>query len=301
MKKLFFGAILVFTNPAFAELNPEPTIDPKVTAEDGKPIVATWKDGREAESKIRIVPSLTGNIPLSIYENSCTGITTNKCVFTFGVTAYQVHMQWTKHPDTGKIGKTLTYQYQGSSTKTDFVAPLANSILVPAEKVRRPIAAKSVPDDHLSCEDYKFLPNDPMQAPFTRIIRWENEIMFNNPETDGTENRSIGGALDLELVPHADRSALLIKVHGGYVSALQGSNPLFAGDILSLTLRDKNQKICQIGIKPDLSGLSNLANNYLANLPTNYEPYALGRDEFTPKVKSEIKKVLENTTYITVE
>lgn len=271
---------------AIAETNPAL---PVLSGEQGEPLRVTWQDGREATAMSAIIEPLTLEAPMTVYENSCNEILTNKCKFIAGLHAYRIYLKWTKHPDAKKIGQSLRFRIKSSSSEQfmDFMPVL--KILVPLHRSVTPVAARNVADDEIFCEDYSFLPRDPFQSPNLHILRWEMESMRQNPETGAMQNRSMGGALDIELVPQPDRH-LKLKVHGGYTT----TDVIAGGDVLSLTLKNKNNQLCQIGIKPDFTSVTARFISYFnPSTSEKLQPYLLGTDEFFPTLLKQVKLVTQ--------
>lgn len=294
MKKLLFLTIFICANFVRAEIGIISNSQelPTLVLESGTQARAIWKDGREAVSVKRINGDLTLQVDSAIYENGCNGYIASKCKTQINARAYEVRMRWEKHPDSAKIGKDVKMKFK------EFPAfPLVFQLLISSfDHFRMPVASRGIPKDEFLCDDYRFLPNDPFSSPHTRITRWEVEIMSQNPEGGGMENRSIGGAYDVELVPNQAKNGMVVDVHGGYTSA-GGSTFLVGGDIFSWTLKNKDQKFCQIGMKPDFATAFAKFIEYANNLPDTWESYVMGMDETEATIRGSIKNFLANPNY----
>lgn len=270
--------------------------NPEVVLKNGEIGRVVWKDGREAVTSKRLIPNLEVDVPAAIYENGCNGYIVSQCVIRPAVHMYEIYMQWSKHPDTSKIGKTLvTHEKKDPSDKMKFA--LVQELQFAFSKLKRPRTAKELPDDIIFCDDYKFLPRDPIQDPLVRILRWETEAMYPNPETGDIENRSISGAFDVDLVPQKNSNNLVMQVKGGYTSST-GSPFLAGGDIISWTMRNTRQEICQIGLKPNAGIFQTKLLEYLSKLPEKYGPYIFGTDEFSDSMLDSLTSITNNSEIV---
>ncbi len=276
---------------AFKITNPE---KPEIILQKGEILRVIWKDGREAIASKLIAPNLEVDVPSAIYENTCNSYIASRCALRPATRMYKVELQWSKHPDASKIGKVLIFYLKlNPSDKDPFI--IAQDLQFAFSKVFKPLATRGLADDVVVCEDYKFLPQDPFQNPPLRILHWDTEAMVTNPETGGMENRSVAGAFDIDLIPGNSKS-LVLQVKGGYTSA-QGSPILVQGDVISWTMRNQNQQICQIGLKPNIAFLQAKFLEYLATLPHKYEPYIYESDEFSHSL-TILNLVFDNPDFV---
>ena len=290
---VFFGALLPFS--LWAE---EPAEIPFLAGEQGEMIRTIWKDGREASTMSGIVEPLIVEVPLTIYENSCNEFLASKCKLAVGMQHYSVYFKWTKHPDPTKIGKTLRMRPKQRKTPKDEsyfdVIPLQNVFVAINRAALSPIAARNVPRDVLICDNYNFLPKDPFTPPYMKVLRWEMEIMSVNPETGAAENRTLGGALNVDLIPTSEGHLSLDQKYFTY-------GEMIGGDIISLTLRDKNNQLCQIGMKPDLVEAFEKVQAYYSTVPKKFQPYYAGVDELFTPVFQNIKNLLQQPSQFELE
>ncbi|OQW48483.1 MAG: hypothetical protein A4S09_04705 [Proteobacteria bacterium SG_bin7] len=297
MKIFIFLSAFLSANSGFAEfiVDDQPE-KPTIIAEKGKPPMAIWKNGREATGMFRINDAVFVDIPATVYENSCTGFTGVKCNFRSGIRAHHIAMIWTKHEDAKRVGQILKWSFKNNNDPKDLLP--GDFFFGPADHIRYPEAAKDSPKfDTMTCDDYRFLPSDPFMAPYNRIKRWETEIMDTNPETGMPENRSTGGALDVELFPDSTKNLLEVRVRGVFV----GRNLMLQGDIVSWTMADKNKQICQIGLKPDFATAIAALQKYSTTLPNKFVPYVFSDDGLMPEIINNMKSFLENPNLFRVE
>ncbi|MEK6773810.1 MAG: hypothetical protein AABY64_07710 [Bdellovibrionota bacterium] len=287
-----------FPLPLLAELNVffSPSEIPTIVAENNAPLRLVWKDGREAISVKRRTPPVTAKVPFVIHENSCTEITTSNCYLQTSFQAYELRMKWAKHSNPTKIGQLLRLKSKTSPDVYDFI-PIS-LFMTPIDHIRSPILSRDIPHDELHCDDYKFFSQDPFSGTPIRISRWENEAMGVNPETNRMENRSIGGAFDVELEPI--NNSLRLQVRGGYVS-YANMITLTSADVINWTLKDKSQNLCEIGLKPDQTNFNVVAAKYFEKLPDVFDPYIFGSDEASPLFVPQLKNILENQETYEVE
>ncbi len=298
MKWIIAILFISFPLQLFAELNTFFSLPeiPTIITENGRPLRAVWKDGREAIIVKRRIPPGSAKVPFVIHENTCTEITTSNCYIQTYFQFYQLQMRWDKHPSPTKIGQLLKLKSKTGSDLYDL--EVISLYATPVDHIRSPILSRDIPHDELHCDNYKFFPQDPFSGTPIRISRWENEAMGLNPETGRMENRSVGGALDVELEPMS--KGLRLKVRGGYTS-FASAIFLTAADVINWTLKDKNQNLCEIGLKPDQTGLNAVLTAYLEKLSDAFDPYIFGSDEISPFVAPQLRNILENQEGYEVE
>lgn len=293
--KISYLLISVLAIPFFSFAEQESEV-PFLSGEQGTKIQATWKDGREATAMMGTIAPIVLEVPLTIFENSCNEISISKCRFLAGLHYHRVHFLWTKHPEPQKIGKSVRTRIKNITQYDDFFP--SRSILLPVNKITSPLAAQDVADDELVCDDYSFLPQNPFSGTHLQILKWESEAMFNNAELGITENRSIGGALNIELLPESGHR-LKLKVNGGYTNLF--SAPLAFGDVISLTLKNSDGSLCQIGIKPDTSAAAVKYLNYFNTPEETLQPYLAGFDDLSWKVMEALQFTFKHPETFEVE
>lgn len=243
-----------------------------------------------------IIAPMVLEVPLTIFENSCNEVLTSRCRFLAGIHYHRVHFLWTKHPDPQKIGKSVRTRIKNITQYSDFFP--SRSILFAGNKITSPLAAQSVADDELVCDNYNFLPQNPFSGSHLQILKWESEAMVINSELRVAENRSIGGALNVELLPEANQH-LKLKVKGGYTDLF--NTPLAYGDVISLTLKNGNGGLCQIGIKPDMSTAAAKHLKYFNEPEETLQPYLGGYDDLSWKVLDSLDLTLKHPENTEVE
>ncbi len=285
----YLVAVFFVTLFPFSLKAEEATEIPNLAGEQGEVIRVIWKDGREASAMAGLFEPLFLEVPLTLYENSCNEVLTSKCKLALGFQKYNIYFKWTKHPDPQKLGKTIRLRPKQKKTPKDenyfeFI-PVQNIFGSADRSIRTPIAARNVPSEILICDNYNFLPKNPFILPYVNVLRWEVETMMNNPETGGAENRILGGALNVQLIPTFDGHLLLRPQY-------YTNNELVGGDIISLTMRDKNNQLCQVGMKPDLSEVTNKVQEYFSAVPVKFQSYYAGIDELYTAVFISAKETL---------
>lgn len=242
----------------------------KVFKEKGKPVEVHYDDGRKAVLVIDREPVLIAEAPFGIYESTCNTNTKPVCNYKSSVLLDRIQVQWSVHPDEKQIGKPVILKLSdGTFTAAfDFAFKFAGS------KYAGDPTVEVFPDDELTCDRYDWLPGGKTEAPSKLVVpRWDCELMQNNPETGLSENRIIGGAIDL-LLEKSEKGNLTVKS----AKAFAGLPVLFQGDVIALVLND-GEEFCHISLKPNFGKFGKVISEYLAAIKDGYQPVIYENEE----------------------
>jgi len=245
----------------------------RLITQNGKPIVLTLKDGREATLYYQRRSFHKINVPFEVFTSSCTRHMHQKCTYSMGRLAARFVFKWTKHSDPDKLGAEvlrdypsagLTLPFQYMSVLGDFSQSTHGSLL------------KGLPRDELSCNEANYLWLPASQREQTEVVRWEVEGMRTNPETRASENRTYGWASNIVL-KRSHRKYILSSVRN-YNGSFQ--EQLFFGDYWSWVLPNSDGNYCHLTLKPDLSNVIGDTEKEFARSSED-APYVWMSDEYS--------------------
>jgi hypothetical protein len=252
---------------------------PEIVSLKDQPVLVKWKDGREAQLMIERRAPMELTTPFQVTENTCAVTNETHCGLKASVGVHLTILQWTKHPETDKVGKTVKLKAQAPGNQGFELIDL--KIYGAADSGTTPLIVGKLPPQEMSCPDYSWLPGAGTAAPDSaRLVRWDVEMMLMNPETGLMENRTVGVALDV----------LLKKTGAGTLEMSQvkkytgNSFALAVGDIWAMILKGADGEYCQISMKPNLVGLDKKFIEYLTKPPV-FEPYLWESDEHSTVAK----------------
>ncbi|MES2962986.1 MAG: hypothetical protein V4760_03785 [Bdellovibrionota bacterium] len=238
----------------------------------GKPLTMSWDDGRVATLRVTslTIPKQLG-ISFQVFDNDCTSAKGMKCIYRSSFRNHWAQFVWTKHSDPSKIGSIV------QKKSSNGVEPLEESIMSTGlESKFLPELTQGLLPTEIECADFSWLPTGTLNAPANLMIdRWEAETMFMNEETGNTENRTFGGAVNLEL---SSKAPNVLKIDR--VGAFTASGPFFTqililGDVNALTLTKPTGETCDVSLKP--GGLGEVQNN-IGNAETKRPDAKLAAD-----------------------
>lgn len=259
----------------------------QVIKEKGKPIQIIWEDGRKAQISIDQEPNLTIEFPFGLDENTCNEVKKVDCAFKGSIRIDRYRAEWTAHPDATKVGKLILHKGNNGGIRPFLDFQFRSS----AERLLGLPSALTMPADEMSCKSYAWLPGVAENTvPQTiDIPRWDCEAMSVNPETGLTENRVIGGAIDLHMSQNANGVMIIEKVR-----TLIGPQPtIFQGDIVAMVHRTSDG-YCQQSLKPNFGKLIDAINAYFGNIKDSFVAYPYGMDEFGDSKNSAVSALLNN-------
>jgi hypothetical protein len=260
----------IFMSSVFAQSS-LPSIEP------GKPVLFKWSDTHQGVLKYQPRTSPTVIIPFTVHENLCSTPAGQICKMKTQIANPWFVVVWHKHPDTSRIGQPVIYDNKPVESN--------DNIVISAElKKFYPLLAKKLTPAAIECDDYSWIPGAPStKAPpnTLQIARWESEFMLPNEDTGVTENRTVGGAINVALQKDNDNS-LLIKDIKALTSDLFQSPSLVVGDNFSWVLKEASGHSCQIAFKPgSLTDVEVAIDQLRANAPqpATLITYIVGTDE----------------------
>lgn len=230
----------------------------KIEVSPENAITLKFADGREAQPIMYRTGFYTWPLPMSMTENMCTPeMAKANCRLIVRAEMQFIMLNWTKNPDAERVGKQVSFDYN-----VVFDGQLLHESEEQGQK------------DLFICDDYRWLTGNKNAREVNRhenIISWGSEANVGNTETAMAENRTIGGALDMEL------SGVLGRMYrlSGYKNVAQ--NPSLPGPFsvgpISLVITDKTtQELCQVQFSPDISKaqtlISKLINDMFKGTPT---------------------------------
>jgi hypothetical protein len=260
----------IFISSVFAQSRP-------LSIETGKPVILKWSDTHQGILKYqpRISPPFT--IPFTVHENLCSNSAGQSCKLKTQLTNPLFVVVWYKHPDNTKIGRPVSYGNESLENEDD--------IEVSAEfKKIYPQLTKNLSAASIECTDYSWIPGTrsakvpPNQL---KIARWESEFMLPNEDTGVTENRTIGGAINVSLEKSKENSLLIKDIQAITGDQFQVLSLVF-GDNFSWVIKDATGESCQIAFKPgSLQEALSVSQQLRANTsePSEMLTYIVGTDE----------------------
>lgn len=215
-----------------------------VQQEPGKPIIVKWSETHQGILKVYPQVSPVLSLPFRVHENLCAPTIGQTCVFKTQFSEPWIFLAWHKHPDSKKIGQIIKQKSSGEFLEDN------DTFLASEFKNFFPQLAKKLKSASIECSDYSWIPGSGQKtAPNALMIsRWEIEFMVPNQETGISENRTIGGVLNLELTKN--KSTLELQKAKALTSGDFTPPTLVFGDNFSWTLKDKTGDSCQIAFKP---------------------------------------------------
>lgn len=222
----------------------------------GKPLTMSWDDGRVATLRVTslTIPKQLG-ISFQVFDNDCTSAKGMKCVYKTSFRTFWAQMVWTKHSDPTKIGSIVQRK------STNGPEPLEETVTtLGLESNYLPELSQGLPPTQIECADFSWLPTETKNAPAKiEIDRWEGEAMFPNPETGNTENRTVVGAVNLELSSNGPGAMTIDRIGAFTASGPFFSQILIFGDVNALTMKKPTGETCDVSLKP--GGLGEVQNN----------------------------------------
>lgn len=262
--------ICFYISSVFAQSSP-------LSIEVGKPVILKWSDTHQGILKYqpRISPVFT--IPFTVHENLCGSATGQTCKLKTQLTNPFFVVVWDKHPDKTKIGRPVMFNDEALDNKDD--------VEVSAEfKKIYPQITKNLSTASIECADYSWIPGtqSPKSPPNQlKIARWESEFMLPNEDTGVTENRTIGGAINVSLQKSKENSLLIKDIQAITADQFQVLSLVF-GDNFSWVIKDASGESCQIAFKPGSLQEALMASEQMrANIakPSDLLTYIVGTDE----------------------
>ncbi|KYG66864.1 hypothetical protein AZI86_07465 [Bdellovibrio bacteriovorus] len=249
---------MLIAGSAFAQVTESPKENFKIEVSPENAITLKFADGREAQTTMYRTGYYTWPMPMSMTENMCNPeMVKANCRLILRAEMQFLMLNWTKNPDAGKVGTPVSFEYNQV-----FDGQLLHESEEQGQK------------DLLICDDYRWLTGNKDAGEINRhenIISWGSEANFTNTETTMSENRTIGGALDMELSGSLGRMYRI----SGYKNIAQ--NPtlpgLFSVGPISLVITDKTtRELCQVQFSPDISKaqilISKLIDQMFKETPT---------------------------------
>lgn len=303
MRLLCLTSLVLVAQPSMAQQSPE---DMPATPhfEVGKPLMTTLADGREAT--IRVTSATLGKqveIPFQVYENDCSDFRGMSCVYRTGYRKIWVQLVWTKNPDATRLNQIVNLQFGDSSSNSSPIESQTQATGLEVDFL--PGLASGMPATTIECNDFSWLPDATKDAPAKlTVLRWENERMSVNPETGVSENRTDGGALQVEL-SKVNPTFLKIDKVGSFTSTSSFLFPaLVIGDVASVTMRKANGELCQAALKP--AGLGNAAAN-IGSIDKQRPPaatapdYIFGSSEVSQALQKKNNPFTTNLNFLSLD
>lgn len=256
---------------------------PEIIRREGEPVMARWKDGREATIFINRNKPGRVSAAFKVESNECTEVTDVECRLVGYGRSDRFEMRWTVHSDPEKKGKTVKSVERVQSGNSTVLETRENDLKATLSfdwtgKKFYPKATADIPPYELHCEDYGWLPGGQGKtAPATITFPlWEVESMFSNPETEMNENATSGGAIGVTLRRAKEGHLEFSDI--GELTSRYSSEQIF-GDPMALTARGAGGELCHIVLRASLEEANEQSREYRKNLPDSYEPYLFGSDE----------------------
>ena len=262
--------ICIFMSSVFAQSS-LPSI------ETGKPVILKWSDTHQGILKYQPRTSPTVAISFTVHENLCSTSAGQICKMKTQIANPWFVVVWHKHPDISKIGQPVIYDNKPVESN--------DNIMISAEvKNFYPLLTKKLTPAAIECDDYSWIPgalSSKSPPNNLKIARWESEFMLPNEDTGVTENRTVGGAINVSLQKSNDNS-LVIKDIKALTSDDFLSSSLVVGDNFSWVLKEASGNSCQIAFKPgSLRDVEVALDQLRANAPQPAAllTYIVGTDE----------------------
>jgi hypothetical protein len=252
--------------------------NPVVSVKLGEPVRLVFSDGREAVMKVSTVAAPDFTIPFAVTETLCSDHQNIHCSFNISAKSQTYFFAWEKNPDAAKINQQLMVNGSGTNLTEQAI------LVIGAEAPYAPIISAGTHQPRMVCDDFSWLPEGKAEAPASaRIVRWESEFMFANPETGANENRSLGGAFNVTLQRDTPKSLALSGIES-MVDVLGVINSqmifLFAGSSLSLVIDNHKGDTCQATIQTDGGAIQAQAGQLKRpDAATEKNVYIVGSDE----------------------
>ncbi|MCB0422162.1 MAG: hypothetical protein KDD61_14280 [Bdellovibrionales bacterium] len=265
--------------PIHLQQSESPTNPPKPTLnkEAGKPLTATFPDGRIAtlfssqKEPVNIITQMDST------EVSCSKTQTTSIQYHFEIFNQALSWRWSSHPDPKKIGEILESKNSFSSDASWEKMETSPVTWSRIDSKSSPKAAENLRPDQLELDDelLKSLKVSPW-SPWT-IGEWAAEAMLPNPETGIEENRVFAGALDLNLTP-LQKNIFEISSVGSYFFTITTDSII--GEVIHWTIATSSARHCHLVFKPNIGQLRKQFDDYSARPFPAATPYLWGQDEF---------------------
>lgn len=232
-------------------------------------------EGKIAQFVINKKTPLKLSVPFQVTENTCNSHVNMYCEYRGAFGADFIGLTWKTHPDASKVNTSAKVRMKGIVGNYQDIFEL--NIYGAEKKMKTPIIAAALPMESIVCKDYSWLPQGKSEAPEkVNVSRWDVELMFTNPETGLTENRTFGVAVKVNLIKNSEGS-LDIKEVKKYTGS---TTTAFFGDIWSFVLPTGSGDFCFVSMKPNLVGFDKKFVEYLSE-PPKWTPYLYQTDEYT--------------------
>ncbi|MBX9767934.1 MAG: hypothetical protein K2X47_11735 [Bdellovibrionales bacterium] len=301
MRFIFFTFICGLTaSSAFAQTPPAaPQIPaPIIDLKPGSEVVIRWSNGNEAKLMRSALNDKVLAVPLQVTENLCVPSRTDiSCFYDIAARFYQLAVVWTKHSDPVKVGKIVETDRSYPGQPIEFRPVKEDVSLFTNERAFAPIATQGMPLDHLRCDDFSWMPGvmNPSAPRAIRIIRWESELMFPNPETNVNENRPVAGFMGAQLESINDKTMVIRSVR--HLTGLFSILPPVTGTASLTFALPKTSTgftpLCQVTAKSDFALVVAMVRN-LSDF-NGFAPYIWGSDESA--IKASRKRNSDATNF----
>lgn len=214
-----------------------------VTLEQGQPPSISWPGGYQAVLKSSRAVSPEIEVKFQVFENTCNDFQGQRCTYHMQISDIWSFLVWSNHPEPEKVGKQI--YSSGNLAEHDFNVTSDNKHLFP-------VLGQGLMDSYITCEDYQWLPkNNGRESQELKIARWGNEYMVANQETGLSENRTISGAINVNIQIDPESHALTIRSMDALTVGDFGPPILTFGDNFSWSVADENGDLCQVAFKPE--------------------------------------------------
>lgn len=257
MYKSVGSILLLWSSFATAQTPaPSPTPEPKapiVTTVAGQPVSVDFQDGRIAVVKKSAVSANDQlSIPFQVFDSLCADARGMSCVYRLSFRTVFYFLAWSQHPDAAKVNQPLKRIFPAGTVISEEGRKIENSDFYSGTEGHLfPVVTQGLPVAQVECDDFSWLPTKTKEAPAAlEALRWDSEMMMENPETGVNENRTTGGGAHISLRRSSPRSLAISSV-GAFTSQYGFNNgALVVGDVSTMTLDDQKGGYCSVELKP---------------------------------------------------
>ena len=303
-KFIIFCGLILFCFSLWAQEKKE-IPHPQIIKEPGKPLRATWPDGREGQLEMTDMVSQRVVIDFDIFENTCSESVQHLCQYHAGFSTVIFRWIWTKNQQNQeRVGKTIEILLEENGNYYPHSSTIQKGVL---NRIYGHYLSQNVPYDQLVCDSWKWLEpflvnkknNEQSGKSSVKIGTWSVELMEQNPETGENENRTILNIFNVNLIYDHNLKHLTLYQLGDSTSQSLSDSFLIIGDVIQWNLDSNSSQQCSLAFKPNLDQFYKKIDNINTNLSSLKSVPVLYEDEETLKAINDAgRTITEFTNYL---
>lgn len=227
-----------------------PGVEPlaKMSVRSGQ-LFLNFYDGREASLFQEIGVIKRVKLGMRQIENTCDhDQALSNCYLEADLGSKKISLQWTKNPDSQKLGKSVVLKSSYSSMPNEVLEEERNIFWY--DQFSDPSYRSLLKPDRFVCDNMEWAKNIAENDSRIRIESWGGEFMLQTPETKVNENQTISGVFNVVL-KKIGQNALEFEKFGAAKGGI-GLPPYISTQVANLTFKDKSGQQCQVAFEASI-------------------------------------------------